>query len=208
MVGGASRLASRIADQLQRVRDRGELTFDTAMLREGRKFPASFRFLDVADDGRVEMYFENQTTDQDLIVVVQPRIGVTADLTVSRGATENTAGTDVSVLNAWERDGEFSNAVRVAGANQPGDYTHADPTLIEDLISGSGQGAGRTAQPVGALTFSVEPGSNALISMTNRSGGSVDRAALVATVYEVTPEQLVSSIRPDDYTDSAGATQR
>jgi hypothetical protein len=44
--------------------------------------------------------------------------------------------------------------------------------------------------------------------MTNRSGGTVDRAALVATVYEVTPEQLVSSIRPDDYTDSAGTTQR
>lgn len=200
----SSKITRKVIKQLQRGRDRGVLSFDTALLRQGGKFTSSFRWENgVADDGRVGMFIENTTTDTDYIIVVQERVGVTADVTISRQATENTAGTELPVTNAWERNGLFDDTVRVTGGGEGGDYDHNSPTILEDLIAGGGSGGGRTAQPVGPQTFSIEPGSNALITLTNRSGQEVDRVSLAAVIYEVTPERLLSSRRPTDFSDTA-----
>lgn len=198
-----SHAPGRIIEQLQRNRDKGALTFDLATLAAGRKFPVSVRFPDVATGDRVGLFIDNQSADTDYLVT---SLGVKAtrlcDITWSRGATETTAGTEESVINAnTQSDRDFSGVVR-STTPTTGDYTHADPEYFQDIIPGASQGvsAGGTA---GEVAFTVPSGSNALLTATNVSGNTALRVSLPFVIYEVDPVWVMSKISADSYTDRA-----
>lgn len=194
---GLSKAANMVQRAIERARDKGDLTFDLACLRAGRKFPANRRFDTIADADRAVLYIENQSTDLDYVVSSIGGVKGTQllDLTFSRQATEVTPGIEEDVMNAnTQAPRTFSGVVRTTDGDRTGEYTHGDPTYFEDIVPGSATGAGGGGQgsTTGGITFTVPAGENALVTATNVSGNLAQRVSMPFVIYEVDPEFVLS----------------
>lgn len=200
---GGARLASRIIDQLQRNRDKGDMTFDLACLRAGRKFPAADRIDNLVGQGRAAFFIENPTDDIDY-VVESAGIKSTqlAEVTWSRGATEVTPGTEEMVPNAnTQSPRTFSGSVRTTDPSETGEYTHSEPFYFQDMVPADTTGASNGGGSTGRITFTVPRNSNALITLTNATNNEAVLSSLPFIIYEIDPEFVMSEIRGDSYFD-------
>lgn len=204
MVAGLSRAANMIQRAVERARDKGDMTFDLAALRAGRKFPINRRFVDIANNDRAALYVDNPTTDIDYVISAVGGVKSTrlSDVTFSRDATEVTPGEDVPVQNAnTQSDRTFSGTLRTTDGDRTGEYEHGDPEYFEDIVAGSaiGTGGGGQGDATGAITFTVPRGSNFLATATNVSGNNAQRISMPFVLYEVDPEYVLSERRGTDY---------
>lgn len=192
----------RIIEQLQRNRDKGDLTFDLAMLAAGRKFPAADRIDNLAAGGRAAFFIENPTDNIDYVVdTLGVKTTQLSEVIWSRGATEVTPGTEEMVPNAnTMSDRTFSGSVRTTDPTETGEYTHADPFYFQDMVPGgqTGQGGGGST---GRITFTVPRNSNALITLENVTTNEARLASLPFILYEVDPTFVMSKIGATTYTD-------
>ena len=163
--------------------------FGAFMINQGEAFIASTRVNDLANGSSEYVYLEN-TGNVDYDVAVLPRSSGRADIDISFNATENTAGTDLSVNNLKSgSDNTFGGIARRTGTDS--DYTHGD-TFINDFVPGSGQGANIGGEVIGDISFTIDSGDNKLLELRNESGGQVSRIGMNIVILRIDGEYKTS----------------
>lgn len=166
---------------------KGQPTSDflTFLVNQGEAFVTSTRITGLSNGASEYIYIENtETLDYD--VAVLPRATGLADIDISFGATENTAGSDMSVTNLKSGSGKtFNGVIRRTGTDT--DYSHGE-FAIQDFIPGSGVGANIGAEIIDAIAFTIDKGDNKLLELRNESGGPVDRLGMTIAIFRVSGE--------------------
>lgn len=199
-MNGLSKAANMIQRSIERTRDKGDLTFDLACLRAGRKFPIADRIESLGGGERAGLFIDNSSADIDYVV---QSVGIKSlqlsDVTWSRGATETTPGSEIDVMNAnTQSDRTFSGTVRETQTGETGDYTHGDPVYFEDIVP-AGTTGNATGGSTGQITFTVPRESNALVTLTNATTNVAERASLPFVIYEVDPDFVMTERNADSY---------
>lgn len=168
------------------LRSQPVIDLQTFLINKGRGFTVSDRVTDVGIDESIYLFVNNpEGSGYDYDAIVQPRAGGEADINISFGADGGDAGEAVTAHNLKAGSPRtFGGTVEESQTGDTGTLPSHGTTVIEDFAPGGTQGVKVGPAGIGAISLTIDEGSNKLFELVNRSGGGT-KLALNIQLFEV-----------------------
>lgn len=168
------------------LRSQPVIDLQTFLINKGRGFTISDRITEVGNTDSIYLFVDNPTgSGYDYDVLLQPRAAGEADINVSFDATQGNTGESVTAHNLKAGSPKtFSGTVEESQTGDTGTLPSHGTTIVQDFLPGGTQGVKVGPAGIGAISMTIDEGSDKLFELVNQSGGG-SKMALNVQVFEV-----------------------